>query len=208
MIIFHQMLSSIEGRLPLNVIFQRWSSSIKRHLPSKVVFHWRCPLYPHFFTFAHICSHLLTFVHIGSHLIPFDHTCSQLFTFVYICLQLFTFVHIFSKGTRIMWSVPTLYTNMFIWLITYLRVPFLGFLVTPALTWFFYESAWAFPLLVFIDNILPHNHFHYWYLYYPAILQHLKHNLCYNGECVSACVHLCVHDFSCWLQNRKEAEFW
>ena len=124
MIIFHQMLSSIEGRLPLNVIFQRWSSSIKRHLPSKVVFHWRCPLYPHFFTFAHICSHLLTFVHIGSHLIPFDHTCSQLFTFVYICLQLFTFVHIFSKGTRIMWSVPTLYTNMFIWLITYLRGPF------------------------------------------------------------------------------------
>ena len=131
-VVFHQRLSTIDDHLPSNVVFHRRSSSIERHLPAMVVFNQTSssvegslPLkVPPLSTFFHICSHLLTFVHIGSHLIPFDHTCSQLFTFVYICLQLFTFVHIFSKGTRIMWSVPTLYTNMFIWLITYLRGPF------------------------------------------------------------------------------------
>ena len=38
-VIFHQKLSSTEGRLPLKVVFHRWLSSTEGCLPLKVVFH-------------------------------------------------------------------------------------------------------------------------------------------------------------------------
>ena len=40
-VVFHQMSSSIEGRLPSKVVFLPRSSSIEGCLPSKVVFHRR-----------------------------------------------------------------------------------------------------------------------------------------------------------------------
>ena len=40
-VVFHQRLSSTEGRLPLKVVFHRWVSSTEGRLPPKFVFHQR-----------------------------------------------------------------------------------------------------------------------------------------------------------------------